>query len=99
MTELRQPDREVDLDDVLELPGRQVLSLIDPSLTNGLTSYANAAQAAPTTQGTATSSPLYSQGLLAATGAAQTAHTAPTGSTVQNLNSANSTGLANTSGG
>jgi hypothetical protein len=98
MTDSCEAHRDFDLDGFFELPERQVLSLIDPSLTNGLLSYANAAQTAPTTQGGVTSTPLYGQGLLTAAGAAQTAHSAPNGGTVQNLDSPNSSGLATTSG-
>ena len=89
---------ELETEDIFELPGRHVLSLIDPSLTGGLLSYANAAQTAPTSQGTATSNPLFGQGLSSATSAAQSAQSAPNGGTVQNVASQNSTGLANTSG-
>ncbi len=66
---------------------------------NGVLSYANAAQTTPTTQGSATSSPLYSQGLSTVTGAAQAAPTVPNGARVQNLGSPNSSGIATTSGG
>jgi hypothetical protein len=99
MHEAQQRRNQLESEDVFELPGRHVLTLIDPSLTGGLLSYANAAQSAPTTQGGATSSPLYTQGLSAVSGAAQTAHTAQSGGTVQNFNSSNSSGLATTSGG
>jgi hypothetical protein len=93
----RQP--EFDKQHALELPGRYALSLIDPSLTNGLMSYANAAQTTPTTQGGATSSPLFTNGLSAVGSAAQGAQSTPSGSTVQNLNSVNSSGIATTNPG
>lgn len=92
------PGSEVDAE-AFELPDRHLLTLIDPSIANGLLSYANASQTSPTTQGSATSSPLYSQGLSAASGAAQSAHGAPNGPTIQNLNSPSSSGTATTSSG
>lgn len=85
--------------DVFELPARLVLSLVDPTVGSGLLSYANAAQNAPVSQGSATSSPLYTQGLSTVTGAAQTAPTATNGATVQNVNSPNSFGSATTTSG
>ena|SRR5215216_1210915 len=91
--------KPTDSADVFELPGRHVLSLISPDLTNGMLSYANASQSAPTTQGNATSSPLYTQGLSTVGGLAQAAPGTPAGPTVQNVDSAGSTGTATTSGG
>ena len=103
MTELQTPHRDLEPDDAFELPPRHVLSLISPTITDGLVSYANAAQNTPTSQGTtgsnATSSPLYTQGLSAVTGAAQSAPSTPNGATVQNLDSPNSSGVATTSHG
>ena len=99
MSEIEQrPIRQLENQEVFELPARAVLSLIDPSLTGGLLSYASATQSAPTTQGSAASNPLFGQGLSTVTSATQTAHTAPNGGTVQNVGSPSSTGLANTTG-
>jgi hypothetical protein len=97
MPQFEQHPSELENQEVFELPPRPVLSLIDPSLTNGLLSYANASQSTPTTQGSTTSNPLFGHGLSTVTSAAQTAHTAPNGGTIQN-GSPSSTGLANTSG-
>ena len=64
---------DFELEAIFELPSRHVLSLVGPSLSDGLLSYANASQTAPTTQGSATSSPLYTQGLSTVAGTAQAA--------------------------
>src|SRR4051812_2318546 len=87
---------ELDAQDAFELPRREVLSLIGPSLADGVLSYANAAQSnGPTSQGsTSTSNPLVSQGVSTVTSAAQTTPSAPNGATVQNLDSPNSSGIA-----
>src|SRR5205807_4959874 len=103
MPEPRISHPELEPGEAFELPPRHVLSLISPTNTDGLMSYANAAQNTPTSQGTtgsnATSSPLYTQGLSAVTGAAQSAPSTPNGATVQNLDSPNSSGVATTSHG
>jgi hypothetical protein len=99
MTEAQTHPSELEMEDTFELPPRHVLSLISPTLTDGVLSYANAAQTTPTTQGSATSSPLYTQGLSTVTGAAQSAPTAPNGATVQNLDSPTSSGIATTNPG
>jgi hypothetical protein len=91
--------REIDPGEAFELPGRHVLSLINPALTDGVLAYANAAQSTPTTQDSATSSPLYAQGLTTVTSAAQAAPSAPNGASVQNVDSPTSSGTATTSGG
>jgi hypothetical protein len=83
-----------DAEDAFELPWREVMSLVGPSLTDGVLSFANAAQNAPTTQGPATSNPLFSQGVSTVTSAAQNTPSAPNGATVQNLDSPNSSGIA-----
>ena len=79
---------------MFELPPRHVLSLVGPSLSDGLLSYANASQTAPTTQGSATSSPLFTQGMSTVNGAAQAAPGTPNGATVQNVDSPTSSGVA-----
>jgi hypothetical protein len=86
----------IDAEEAFELPWRQVLSLISPSLTDGVLSYANAAQSnGPTSTGTtSTSNPLVSQGVSTVASAAQNAPSAPNGATVQNFDSPNSSGLA-----
>jgi hypothetical protein len=86
----------VDAEEAFELPWRQVLSLISPSLTDGVLSYANAAQSnGPTSQGTtSTSNPLVSQGVSTVTSAAQNTPSVPNGATVQNFDSPNSAGIA-----
>ena len=92
-----EPDsRHLDAEEAFELPGRHVLSLISPSLTDGVLSYANATQATPVTQGSATSNPLVSQGVSTVTGAANSTPSAPNGATVQNLDSPTSSGFAST---
>jgi hypothetical protein len=78
---------DLELEATFELPARHVLSLVGPSLSDGLLSYANAAQTTPTSQGSATSSPLYGQALSTATGT-------PNGATVQNVDSPTSSGVA-----
>jgi hypothetical protein len=86
---------DLDAEDAFELPRREVLSLISPSLTDGVLSYANAVQNTPTSQGTtSTSDPLVGQGVSTVTSAAQNTPSAPNGATVQNLDSPNSTGIA-----
>jgi hypothetical protein len=104
MPEPRKSQPDLDPGDALELPPRHVLSLISPTITDGLLSYANAAQnSPPTSQGVtgsnATSNPLFSQGLSTVNNAAQSAPSTPNGATVQNLNSPNSSGVATTSHG
>jgi hypothetical protein len=82
-------------EDAFELPRREVLSLISPSLTDGVLSYANAVQNTPTSQGTtSTSNPLVGQGVSTVTSAAQNTPSAPNGATVQNLDSPSSSGIA-----
>lgn len=84
-----------DTEDAFELPSREVLSLVGPSLSNGVLSFANATQNTPTSQGTtSTSNPLVSQGVSTVTSAAQTTPSAPNGATVQNFDSPNSSGIA-----
>jgi hypothetical protein len=87
-----------DAEDAFELPWREVMSLVGPSLPGGVLSFANAAQTAPTTQSPSTSdptsNPLFSQGLSTVTGAAQSTPSAPNGATVQNFASPNSSGIA-----
>jgi hypothetical protein len=86
--------------DTFELPDREVLSLIGAPMADGILSYAEATQSAPTTQTASTASnPLFGQGLTTVTDAAQNAPSAPGGATVQNVNSPNSTGIASTSSG
>jgi hypothetical protein len=84
----------IDAEDAFELPWREVMSLVGPSLPDGVLSFANAAQNTPTIQGSATSNPLFSQGLSTVTGAAQNTPSAPNGATVQNLSSPSSSGIA-----
>jgi hypothetical protein len=86
----------MDTENAFELPCREVLSLVGPSLADGVLSYANAAQTSgPTSQGTtSTSNPLVSQGVSTVTSAAQSTPTAPNGATVQNFDSPNSSGIA-----
>ena len=85
---------DFELEAMFEHPPRHVLSLVGPSLSDGLLSYANASQAAPTTQGGATSSPLYTQGLSTVAGTAQAAPGTPNGASVQNVDSPTSSGVA-----
>jgi hypothetical protein len=87
---------DMDTENAFELPCREVLSLVGPSLADGVLSYANAAQTnGPMSQGTtSTSNPLVSQGVSTVTSAAQSTPTAPNGATVQNFDSPNSSGIA-----
>ena len=86
---------DLDSEGAFELPRREVLSLISPSLTDGVLSYANAVQNTPTSQGTtSTSNPPVGQGVSTVTSAAQNTPSVPNGATVQNLDSPNSSGIA-----
>ena len=87
---------DMDTENAFELPCREVLSLVGPSLADGVLSYASAAQSnGATSQGTtSTSNPLVPQGVSTVTSAAQNTPAAPNGATVQNLDSPNSSGIA-----
>ena len=92
-------ERDLEPEGAFELPERHVLSLISPTLSDGVLSYANAAQTTPTADGSAKSGLLYSQSLSAVSSAAQAAPSTPNGATVENLDSPTSSGIATTSGG
>jgi hypothetical protein len=86
---------EPDAEEAFELPHREVLSLISPSLADGVLSYASAVQNTPTGQATtSTSNPPVGEGVSTVTSAAQNTPSVPNGATVQNLDSPNSSGIA-----
>ena len=79
--------RRLEAEALAELPDREVLTLIDPSLTNIALGYANSVQSTPISQGTATSNPLLTQGTATPTDAAQNTSADQNTATAQNVNS------------
>ena len=77
---------------ITELPAREALSLVDPSLTNNFVSYAGAVQNAPVDQGT--TGGVVSPATSSATSAAQNAASAQNAATAQNVNSPGSLATA-----
>jgi hypothetical protein len=88
-----KPTRLLD-EHVSALPPRQVLSLVDPSLTSGLLTYADGAQATPTDLSAA--GPVPTSAINSAVQSAQSSSAQQNGAVVQNVDSPSSSGYANT---